>query len=155
MTMDLPSWADEKTRRTAMKALAEYEMPEDFMQAELIPITNFSNLFAEYMVKDRDLLVHLFPRAGADDLWYPEEYRDGKYIPGRREEKSSVEFPVTMGGFIQDALNSVWMGEVATDYIPELGAYSIQFQEAKNTVNTVGANKFVDKFCEELDSRLE
>jgi len=153
-SMPMPDWADEKTRNAAMKALATCEMPEDFSQADLVPVTIFSSLFAEWMFKDKDLLLHVFPRAGEKDQWYPESYSAGNYIPGRREEKSLVSFPDNISDLLKESADKTWMGSVAIEHIEELGAYSLQFQGAKNTVNTVGADKFVDKFCEELDRLL-
>ena len=155
MTMEMPEWATEEARREAMKALASYDLPEEFAPVDLVPVTEFSTLFAEWMFKEKDLLLHLFPRAGAEDRWYPASYRDGHYIPARREEKATITFPGDMRDLIKEASDKTWMGNVAIDLVPELGAYAVQFQDAKNTVDLVGPGKFVDKFCEALDALLE
>jgi hypothetical protein len=130
-------------------------MPDEFGPVELVPVLEFSTLFAEWVFKDRDLLLHLFPRAGAADRWYPAEHRDGVYIPARREEKATVSFPGNMRDLIKEASDKTWMGDVAIDLVPELGAYAVQFQDSKNTVELIGPGKFVDKFCEALDALLE
>lgn len=155
MGMELPEWATEETRREAMKALANYEMPDEFAPVDLTPVLNFSTLFAEWVFKDSDLLLHLFPRAGEGDHWHEGKYYGDRYVPARREEKATVTFPGDMRDFIKEASDKTWMGDIAVDLVPELGAYSVQFQGAKNTVALVGAEKFVDKFCEALDALLE
>lgn len=129
---------------------AEGVKPIDFT-----PVTDFSTHFAEHTFKDSDLLVHVFPRAGESDRYYPAEIRDGNYIPGRFEEKATVTFPGNVRDLIKQASDKAWMGDVAIDLVPELGAYAVQFQGAKNTVKGVGTGKFVDTFCAELDALLE
>lgn len=140
---------------------------------ELTPITDFSTLFAEYQFKGDDLLVHLFPRAGAEDRWYPGEVKDDRYLPARREVDTGARFPSDMYDRIKSAADSVWQGEVSikeskvfryrkganikTDKPDEvsIGSFAVQFQNAQQTAKLVGVGKFMDKFCEELDARLE
>lgn len=154
--MEMPEWATEEARREAMKALANYDLPEGFAPVKLEPVTSFSTLFAEWTFKGSDLLLHLFPRAGSDDQWYPASYSsNGTYIPARLEEKATITFPGYMRDHIKAASDKTWMGDVAIDLVPELGAYSVQFQKAKNTVALVGPEKFVDRFCEALDELLD
>lgn len=154
-----------------------------FRVKEMVPLTHFSTLFAEYFLEGDDFVLHLFPRNGAGDHWeegrytdrcrscgsrveMPKNMRELKpcprcghsglvYIPGRKEEKATVVFPGDMRDLILKAADKAWMGEVAVDLVPELGAYAVQFQRARTTASLVGHEKFADGFCSELDSLLE
>ena len=181
-SMPTPSWAEEMKDQMA-EAYQNVEAAK-FKPIDLSKITSFSTFFAEWMLKDKDLLVHLFPRDGAGDRWddgkyinrcrncraeveYPKRLNEMKpchrcghtglvYVPGRVEERSTkAEFPADMADYIKSAADKVWMGDVAIDYAPELGAFAVQFQHAKNTLNTVGESEFLDKFLEELDKIIE
>lgn len=154
--MAVPEWA-----KNAQEDLAKAHQGLSYEKAgasirQLTPVTDFSTHFAEYEIKGNDVLVHLFPRGGNEDRWYPESYNaEGTYIPGRREVKASVSFPKDAAARIKAAVDAMWQGSVAVEEVPELGAFVVQFQGAKTTSAVVGVDKFVDKFCEELDHRLE
>jgi hypothetical protein len=116
----------------------------------------FSTHFLEYEFKAKDLLVHLFPRGGAEDRWYPPSIRDGRTIPGRLEEPVlGLSFPDDMTNRIERAASSVWAGDISADYVPELKAYAIQFLEAANTLKQAGPESFVELFAEAIDRNLE
>ena len=171
--MAVPTWAED-----AKKQMFEEHGKLDYSNAgaqkvELTPVTSFSTLFAEFEVKESDVLVHLFPRAGAEDRWYPEEYKEGKYIPARREEDVGVRFPENIKDLIQAAADKTWQGSIAIELASLLrygedadvetaepveadtGAYVVQFQDAKTAAMVVEVGKFVDTFCEALDAQLE
>lgn len=154
--MPVPGWAKE-----AREQMFKEHEKIDYAKAgarprDLKPIEAFSTHFAEYEVKGNDVLVHLFPRGDENDRWYPEEYKDGKYYPARREVKvEGVVFPDDVEKRVKDAVDKVWQGSVCIEMVPELGAIVVQFQNAKTTAEVLGVSKFVDKFCEELDSSLE
>lgn len=175
--MPVPHWVDE-----AREQMFDGHSQLNYDNAEVKPrqlpvVENFSNLFAEYEVRDGDLLVHVFPRNGGEDrYWPPEVKEDGTYVGGRLEEIiAGVSFPNDIVNRIKDAVDKVWQGDVAIDkatlyYYGEQadvaeddpvevdlagGAYAVQFQNAANTVTVVGVEKFVDQFCEELDRLLE
>lgn len=173
--MPVPEWVEEvKGQMFDAHKSANYEKGE-IKKRDLPVIEDFSNLFAEYELRDKDLLVHVFPRNGGEDHYWPCEYKeDGTYIPSRLEEViKSVTFPIDIVNRIKEAADKVWQGDVAIDKAtilhygkdvditaedPEevdLQAYAVQFQHAANTVKTLGALKFIDQFCEELDKLLE
>jgi hypothetical protein len=154
MTMPMPNWATEEARDANTEQM-EQQKAEGVKAIALTPITNFSTLFAEWMAKEDDILVHLFPRAGEGDVWHSGSYdRHGDYEPARREEKSSFEFPEDMRELISRAADKAWLGDVAVDYIPELVAYAVQFQDVRTTAAVVGPGKFVDTFCGALDKEI-
>jgi hypothetical protein len=149
---------------------------------ELDKILDLPNLFVEYGVKESDVLIHLFPRDGLEDQWADGHYinrchkchaevpmgdRPGStkpclkcgnmglvYIPGRVEEKSKVSFPGNMLDFIKESVDHVWIGEVAAEEIPELGAYVIQIQRGKNTAQAAGLEHIVRRICAPIDRLL-
>lgn len=139
----------ERFKGSIEEARSQGVKPVEFEQ-----VTSFSTHFAEWTFKGDDLLVHLFPRSGRSDKYYPAYHDNGEYRPGRLEEKATVTFPGDMRDRIKRATDEVWLGDVAIDYVPELGSYSVQFQDAKTTVKVTGP-KFMDKFCEAVDSALE
>jgi len=173
--MVVPDWTD------SMKSTPEYEMLEAAQSSagkvkvlEKEVVESFSTHFAEYEVKDKDLLVHLFPRRDENDRWYPSSLKDdGTYIPSRRETVTDLRFPEDMEERIKVAVDAVWQGDVAIDktvilaidpaediefanpYEHDTGAYAVQFQDAANTASAFGLSKFMDSFCEALDKQLE
>lgn len=154
--MPMPEWATE-----AKKQMFEAHSKIDYDKTGARPraltaLTGFSTHFAEYELKGDDILVHLFPRGGSEDRWYPETYENGEYRPARREVKvENVSFPDDVEKKAKDAVDQVWNGSVCIETVPELGALVVQFQNAKTTAAVVGVDKFVDKFCEEVDKALE
>jgi hypothetical protein len=141
---------------------------------ELDRLTDLPHLFVEYGVKESDVLIHLFPRAGVEDQWSDGHYINrchncksevsvpGKpcprcgnlglmYIPGRVEEKSPVAFPKNMLDLIKECVDRVWIGEVAAEEVPELGAYVIQIQRGMSTAVAAGLETIVRRICTPLD----
>jgi len=173
--MPMPDWADE-ARRQMYEAHGSIDYQKGGVEVRnLDKILHFSTHFAEYLERDSTIVVHLFPRGGAEDRYYAEELRDGKRIPGRLElHFSKIEFPNDMESRIQDAADRTWAGDIAIEEISVLryededevvrgdnarehrtGTFVVQFQEAVNAAHLIGTRKFVDKFCEELDKELE
>jgi hypothetical protein len=126
-------------------------------------VDSFSTHFLEYELKKEDLLIHLFPRAGGSDRYYPSSTsKDGKYIPGRLEEPvDGLSFPENALDCIERAAECVWAGDVTADYVPELKSYAVQFIGAANTLcseasmSSGALSKFIDLFSEALDRNLE
>jgi DNA-directed RNA polymerase subunit RPC12/RpoP len=179
--MPVPEWAGELREKMFEKAKG---LPDTstLITLDMNAITCFSTLFAEWFVREGDVLLHLFPRNGQQDQWtdghylpkcqrchadVPLEIAKAKkpcpqcshlglvYVPGRREAKADCRFPDNIRELIKEAVDAAWMGDAAIDEVQELGAWVVQFQSAKNTAVVLGGNKFVDKVCEELDKRLE
>lgn len=153
-TMPMPDWATDEARGQTADMLDGTAARAGAIQ--FVPVTNFSSHFAEWTFRGSDLLVHLFPRTSLGDAWTPTRYdAEDNYIPARREEKATVAFPGDMRDRILAAVDKTWMGDVAIDLVHELGAYAVQFQDAKTVVHSVGPGKFVDTFCEAIDAQLE
>jgi len=179
--MSVPEWAGELKEKMFEKAKS---VPESSKMTllDMNAITDFSTHFAEWFIREKDVLVHLFPRAGQEDRWddghyltkchrchaeVPEEIAKAKkpcpkcghmglvYVPGRRETKAECKFPENIKAIIQGAVDAVWMGDAAVEEVPELGAWVVQFQGGKNTAATLGDNKFIDSFCEAFDKGLD
>jgi predicted RNA-binding Zn-ribbon protein involved in translation (DUF1610 family) len=179
--MPVPEWTGELREKMFEKAKG---LPEKsrLTPLDMNAVTGFSTHFAEWFVREDDVLVHLFPRAGKEDRWadghylpkchrchadVPEELAKAKkpcpkcghmglvYVPGRREAKAECRFPDNVKELIQAAVDAVWMGDAAVEEVQELGAWVVQLQSAKNTAVTLGGSVFVDKVCEEFDKRLE
>jgi hypothetical protein len=178
--MPIPEWVDEAKQEWHKTATTR---GAPFRVRVMTPVTSFSTLFAEYFFQGEDFVFHLFPRNGAGDIWEEGRYTDWCrschsrvempkdlskmvpcprcghcgliYIPGRKEEKATVFFPGDMRDKILEAANAAWMGDVAIELVPELGAYAVQFQGAKTPASTIGPEKFADGFCSMLDTLLE
>ena len=178
--MPMPDWYEDAKEQLESEDMTPQEM--SFQPVELEKIESFANLFAEFELQGSNVLAHVFPRAGLEDTWNQGHYINRcqscrsevpmpskpselkpcpncshtglVYIPGRTEEKSDVSFPEDGARLVKDAVDTMWMGDVAIDFIPELGAYAIQFQSARNTAGVVGVREFVTKFCEAFDGML-
>jgi len=178
--MKMPDWYGE-AKEKMVEVLAE-PPPSMSNPLELEKITDLPYLFAEYNVKESDVLLHLFPRAGMTDQWEDGHYINRcrscrsevpmpasrtqmkacpkcghsglVYVPGRSEEASKVKFPDNARDIIKEAVDTAWMGEVAIEMVPELHAYVVQLQKAKNTANTVGLERFVRQTCLALNTLL-
>jgi hypothetical protein len=174
-SMPVPHWVD-----TVREQMFDAHKNLDYDGAkikrrELPVVEDFSNLFAEYELRDHDLLVHVFPRAGGDDRYWPCEYKkDGTYVPSRLEDTvDGPSFPNDIVNRIKAAVDEVWQGDVAIDRATllrydseeevvdgdpveaDIKAYAVQFQSAATSAKLVGIPKFVDQFCEALDKQLE
>ena len=77
------------------------------------------------------------------------------YVQGRNEKGHSAKFPDDVQKRLVHAIDQVWLEGVAIEEVPEVGAYVMQIQNAKNTANTVGLERFMDKLCEAFDAALE
>lgn len=180
--MPMPKWYQEA--REELDTVKD-KAPDtvSFQPVKLERILDLPNLFAEFDVREGDVLIHLFPRDGLEDEWSYGHYvnlchncrhevpmprkpselkpcpscgRTGLvYIPGRVEEKSFAAFPINARELIKEAVDEVWMGDVAIEEVPELGAFVVQIQSARNTAKLVGPLQFVDKICSALDSLLD
>jgi len=172
--MPVPAWAED-AKKQMYEAHAGIDYDKGGVEVrDLNKLLDFSTLFAEFFERDDTIVVHLFPRDGEEDRYYPEEDRDGKRIPGRLELSfRNVTFPKNMEELIKKASDTVWMGNVAVEPIAVLrydddadvefdkpeerptGCYVTQFQGVKTAAHVIGPKKFVDKFCKELDKLLE
>lgn len=172
--MATPAWAEE-----ARKQMFEEHGAIDYTQGgakvrELNKLLDFSTLFAEFFERDDTIVVHLHPRNGEKDRYYPEDEKDGKRIPGRLELSfRDIRFPDNMDDLIKEAADATWMGDIAVEPVSVLryeedddvevaepkeastGSYVVQFQGVKTTAHVIGPQKFVDTFCEKLDQLLE
>jgi hypothetical protein len=180
--MPVPEWVgDLKGKMVEMHS--DINPTAKFEVEKLEPIDCFSTLFAEYELKEQDLILHLFPRAGEEDRWgegryinrcrncraevpMPDKHSELKpcpkcghtgllYIPGRQEEKAKVAFPSNMEEVIKEGVDKGWMGSAAVEFVEELGAYVVQFHNASNTVKVGTPAKFLDPILEHIDSQLE
>jgi len=179
-SMPVPSWVGE-ARGQMFEGHQDLSRDKQIDARDLPVVDSFSNLFAEYEVRGHDLLVHVFARGGEKDRYWPSELKeDGTRVEGRLEltGPDAPDFPNDIVNRIKAAVDKVWQGDVAIDKATmlkfedeeavvesvtmdrppveeDMKAYAVQFQGAANTVNTVGVSKFVDQFCEALDSELE
>lgn len=139
------------------------------------PVLDYTTFFAEWMQKDDTVLMHLFPRDGEDDQWTEAHYlqrcracrsdlrgestgtacpRCGKtgllYVRARRELcPPPVEFPFNMDLIIKHASDPAWDGGIAIEYIDELMAFSVQFQDCGDRIPDL------DLFFKKIDEELE
>jgi hypothetical protein len=177
--MQVPEWAE--GQRDTMLDMLSTKVSLD--PKELDINSEYSTHFAEWDLREDDLILHVFPRNGGADLYSPGKYvpicrnckaempmpkslqelnacpKCGKtgllYIPGRLEEKHDVAFPANILEKLQEAADKMWMGDIAIELVPELGAYVLQFQGARATAENMEVETFVDRFCEALDTLLE
>jgi len=178
--MPMPEWYGEAKEQLENEDMSPKEM--SFQPIELEKVDNLPHLFAEFELQGGNVLIHFFPRAGLEDTWNEGHYINRcqscrsevemprkpselkpcpkcghtglVYIPGRVEEKSETVFPENGTDLVKKAVDSVWMGDVAIDFIPELGAYAVQLQSARNTAMVVGLRDFVEKICVSLNEVL-
>jgi len=182
----LPEWTAEEKQKMLQKMveLAAKAPTDPLMPVEQRPISDFTTFFADWELKGDDILVHLYPRAGAEDIWtsghyepycakcsssvpVPKSRKDVKpcprcghtglrYIPGRTERPpEKVAFPKNMDARLKVSADCVWMGDVAIDPVQELGSWVVQFQRALVTAKTMGVDQFIDKFLSRVDEELE
>jgi predicted RNA-binding Zn-ribbon protein involved in translation (DUF1610 family) len=176
--MPVPEWAGEMGGKM-MDALGE-EKDMGVAARSLEPVTNYSTFFAEWERRDKDVLIHLFPRNGAGDRWESGHYlpichecrfalaredaekrkacpRCGHvglvYSPGTREQRTAASFPHEVKEHVKFAMDDAWMGDFAIDVIPELGAVAVQVQDASLTDVALGL--LLEKFFDSLDGRLD
>lgn len=151
-----------------------------FKPVDLSKVENFTSFFAEWTEKDGTLLVHLFPRAGADDKWSEGHYilrcvnckaevpedigrnrkpcpRCGKvglvFVPGRTEEKARIRFPGDVLARTKRAADAAWMGEIAIDQVPELAAVVVQFKSPPDSAEA--QIELMDQFFTAFDQELD
>jgi DNA-directed RNA polymerase subunit RPC12/RpoP len=179
--MNVPEWTEDLKQKF-------YEMSKTVpSESSLTPltfraITEFSTHFAEWGIRENDVLIHFFPRDGKDDSWeegyylpkckrckapVPEEIAQNNkpcpscghmgliYVPGRKEAKTALSSLNEAEPMLKKAIDAAWMGDAAVEFMPELGAWVVQLQGAKNTAVVSDGNKLVDKICEEFDKLLE
>lgn len=178
--MKMPEWYHEAKEQLAKVAV---EPPPPMAQPpEMEKLTSLPFLFAEYSMKEDDVLMHIFPRQGPEDQWFEGHYinrcrncrkevefppnqralkpcpRCGNtgliYVPGRSEEATKFKFPDNVRDLIKKAVDTVWMGDVAIELVPELNAYVVQIQKAGTTAKMVGLEKLVTKVCTMLNESL-
>lgn len=183
--MPMPEWYEDAVEKMG-DILAE-PPPPMAAPVEWERIHDLPNLFAEYGVKENDVLLHIFPRAGLEDKWHDGHYinrchschnevpipddpksikrcpRCGHtgldYVPGRAEAKPEISFLKKekwqgVVDLIKRAVDGAWMGTAAVEIVPEMEAFVVQLQRAKNTAKVVGLEKFARSICETLNSSL-
>lgn len=157
MTLDSVNWEDQ-----VKSIMSNWEQDPEKSSPRVKPtdkniVDSFSTHFLEHEFKKDDLLVHVFPRSGKEDRYYPSSLsKSGAYLPGRLEEPAKgVSFPDNIMERLELAIEAVWAGDVGVDYVPELKAYAIQFHGAANTLKKPGPSEFIDLFSEALDRNLE
>lgn len=177
--MDMPEWAGELKPEmvSRMKNMGGHPTAKEI---DLHRVTNYSTFFGEWEIKDKDIVVHLFPRSGPEDTWELGRYiprckncdRERSiesiqkkepcscgniglvYIPGRQEVKGGSSFPEGVEGTIKAAVDKVWAGSVAIERVEELGAYVVQLQNAWNNRYDQLA-VFLESLFDNLDECLE
>jgi len=179
--VEAPSWAAELAKK-AQELHAETPI-KSLEFKELTVDENYTTFFAEYELRGGDMVVHLFPRAGAEDKYFVGQYIDrciacrsqvpplrhplqllpcprcGKtgrvYVPGRLERRvENLNFPMGTGSAIKGAVNEVWLGDAAMDYVEELGAWAVKFFRAASVATGHGPG-LLDRFLEKVDQRLD
>jgi hypothetical protein len=162
--MTEPKKIDPETMREMLKAAEGMGVSggqQDLRQSgvvDLNPVTAFSSHFGEWAVQGPHILVHLFPRAGAADVWYPSRYSDDgkRYVPGRREIKpKGLAFPGTMTEIIQAAADAVTFGDVELDYVGELGAWAIRFRDVEPQEDWLKEGGLLEQFFTKIDEGLD
>lgn len=185
--MPAPEWVGD-AKSALYDALGQHSFDnQSFRPRDLSPVTNFSTFFGEWEVKEEDILIHLFPRAGAEDRWTDGHYiprcrrcrREAQvlehssegailrvspcscghrgliYIPGRREARSEkTNFPLDVATRIKQAADHVWEGELALEFVEELGAWVAQLQRAGSLKEDLRLS-MLGWFFHRLDELLE
>jgi DNA-directed RNA polymerase subunit RPC12/RpoP len=181
--MPVPAWAEDQ-RVKMLEMMASTKITEvDLNPNRLCLVEGYSTHFLEFDARDDDFIIHVFPRGGADDRYFPGEYVNKcrncgsevpspktmtavnpcpkcghtglKYVPGRLETKNNLKFPDGIEKMIEESIGKAWLGDYVLEFVPELNSYAIQIKNIKNTVSLVGVDDFMLKICEHLDLLLE
>lgn len=121
----------------AAEGMGVMEGKQDFRSTGAIEfhvVDFFDTFFGEWGFQGRHLLVHLFPRAGKEDVWYESRYvnHGRSYVPGRREFcPQGLSFPPDMEEIVKEASGLVTFGDVELDFVKELQAWAIRFCDAE------------------------
>jgi len=151
---------------------------------ELNKVLDFANIFGEWLRKEGDVILHLFPRGGKDDVWTEGHYiprclkcnteikaapghvqpcpRCGgtrlRYIPGRFETVSDLRFPDNMEAIIKVAMDRSWHGDYAVDKGTVIGRDSSDEEVVVNlgsyAVQIQGAGSLPDKTLFEMINKI-
>lgn len=163
---------------------AEFDKLEYAFGGNRAIASNYSTLFCQFEQQGENLLVQLFPRAGAEDSYFEGEYlrrcakcntevpnaRNGvyppcpnarcksrrlKYVPGRLEQKvDGLSFPDTMGDTIKAACHRVWAGDVTGPELVPELGAWVLRFKMVGSGPEVLAN-LLDKFLEHIDHALD
>lgn len=177
--MEMPDWVDELKGAAAKLAETNKFDSIDFKDMEVV--SDYSTFFAEFELAGDDILIHLFPRAGEEDVWTEGRYidrcrachrevpplREGQklqqcphcrktsgliFVPGRRDEPiKGLVFPQSMRQHIEEA-GQAWLGDAKLDYVEELHAYVIKFIGAATVEQPMVV---LLKFLDTLDTLLD
>jgi hypothetical protein len=126
--------------------------------AKFNTVDAFSTFFGEWAIQKESIVVHLFPRAGASDVWYDAKYLDRgrRYIPGRREFKpAGLSFPTNIEDVIKEAANAVTFGDVELSSVEELGAWAIRFCDISSFDDWLKDDGLLEQFFAHIDRSLE
>jgi hypothetical protein len=170
--LPVPAWAEEQ-RMKMLEMMSATKITEVELDPHRLSIIDgFSTHFAEFDVREDDLIVHVFPRQGGEDKYTEGRYTNHcrncgfevpmpksikeinpcpkckhtglKYIPGRLETKNTLKFPTNMEQILTDAAKLFWMGDVAIEYVPEVNSYAMQFKDIRPSLNRTGVDNEED-----------
>jgi hypothetical protein len=175
--MPMPDWAKKEDREGLGQLLKDASPGGSFKVLEFNRVSDYPRFFAEWVQRDDTHIVHLFPRANAEDQWTMGHYVNrcaqcrsevpmniaGKkpcprcgytglvYVPGRVEGQAPVNFPhADVMTAVKSALDKSFLGNVAVENIPEIGALALQFQGTEDMAPEKFLVPFFQAFHEEL-----
>ena len=175
--MPMPDWASKEDREKLGETLNDAAPGGNFAVLEFNRISDYPQFFVEWVQRDSTHIVHLFPRASAEDEWtsghyinrcaqcrteLPLEHAGKKpcsrcgytgliYVPGRVEYQSRISFPhADVMTAVKSALDKSFLGNVAVEHIPEIGALALQFQNTEDMKPEQFLLPFFQAFHEEL-----
>jgi hypothetical protein len=179
--MEAPNWGAELSKKAHELHSQTQIKSVDFV--EPVIVQDYTTHFGEYQVRDKDIIAHLYPRAGEEDVYFSGRYIDrckacrrelppllhhkemkpcdfcGKtgriYHAGRLEQTvEGLSFPGGMETVVMNAVHHVWMGEASLDFVPELGAWAVRFKDAFSSMQGRDTS-LVTRFFAKVDELLE
>jgi hypothetical protein len=156
--MPMPDWAKKEDREGLGQLLKDASPGGSFKVLEFNRVSDYPRFFAEWVQRDDTHIVHLFPRANAEDQWTM-----GHYV--NRCAQCRSEVPMNIAGkkpcpvnfphadvmtAVKSALDKSFLGNVAVENIPEIGALALQFQGTEDMAPEKFLVPFFQAFHEEL-----
>lgn len=126
-------------------------------EREFTVVDAFSTHFGQFAWVDGKLVVHVFPRAGENDKFYPPKYTENgkQYIPGRLEKNAGIKWRGDIRQIIENACNEVTFGDVELDWIPELHAWALRFHDCAVVDDWMGDGGYLAQFFTSIDAQLD